>query len=195
MKRGTTIVMCMLGVAACGGEEKPAQSPMATTTTTSTTETTASPQPVTPAPMATTPSPSSTMGNDMSPPRTYTPDTTGTPGALDQSGTTGTTGATGLPGPTTTIPSSDADKDGKKNVTPTDQGGGSDRNITASIRRTLVADKSLSATAKNVKIVTSGGKVTLRGNVKSDDEKSAIESAAKATPGVTDVDNKLDVKK
>ena len=76
-----------------------------------------------------------------------------------------------------------------------DQGGGSDRTITASIRRAVVGEKGLSFAAKNVKIITTGGKVTLRGTVKSDDEKATIESKAKATPGVTSVDNQLDVKK
>ena len=49
--------------------------------------------------------------------------------------------------------------------------------------------------AKNVKILTVSGKVTLRGPVKSDAERSAVESKAKAAPGVTEVDNQLEVKK
>ena len=77
-----------------------------------------------------------------------------------------------------------------------DQGGSqTERSITASIRKGVVADKSLSFTAKNVKIITTGSKVTLRGPVKSDQERSAIETRAKQTPGVTEVDNQLEVKK
>jgi len=108
------------------------------------------------------------------------------PGATGTTGTMGTTDATGLPAPTP--PQSPA-------VTPTDLGAASDRTITTAIRRSMVDDKTLVAAAKNVKIVTIGGKVTLRGTVKSDDEKAAIEAKAKATPGVSSVDNQLDVKK
>jgi hypothetical protein len=87
------------------------------------------------------------------------------------------------------------DRDRHGALTPMDQGGGNDRDITAAIRRAVVADKALSFTAKNVKIITVGGKVTLRGPVKSDEEKSSIEQKAKAAPGVADVDNQLEVKK
>ena len=59
----------------------------------------------------------------------------------------------------------------------------------------MVNEKGLSFDAKNVKIVTTGGKVTLKGVVKTEDEKTTIESKAKATPGVTSVDNQLTVKK
>ena len=54
--------------------------------------------------------------------------------------------------------------------------------ITAAIRE-RGGDKSLSFTAKNVKIITVGGKVTLRGPVKSDEEKSAIEAKAQGSAG------------
>jgi len=68
-----------------------------------------------------------------------------------------------------------------------------DRQITASIRRAVVADKSLSTNAHNVKIVTSNGMVTLRGPVKSDQEKAAIEAKAKQVAGVQSVNNQLEV--
>jgi osmotically-inducible protein OsmY len=80
-------------------------------------------------------------------------------------------------------------------VTPLDQGESqSDRDATQFIRKAVMADDSLSFTAKNVKIITAGGKVTLRGPVNSARERSAIESAAKRAPGVTSVDNQLEVK-
>jgi len=69
----------------------------------------------------------------------------------------------------------------------------SDRQITASIRRAVVADKSLSTDAHNVKIITSSGMVTLRGPVKSAEEKAAVEAKAKQVAGVTSVDNQLEV--
>jgi hypothetical protein len=81
-------------------------------------------------------------------------------------------------------------------LTPMEQGGSqAERNITASIRRGVVSDKALSFTAKNVKIITTGSKVTLRGPVKNDQERSAIETRAKQTPGVTEVENQLELKK
>jgi hyperosmotically inducible protein len=68
-----------------------------------------------------------------------------------------------------------------------------DRQITATVRQALVADDSLSMNARNVKIITSGGTVTLRGSVKSIQEKATIASIAKQVPGVTRVDNLLEV--
>ena len=56
-------------------------------------------------------------------------------------------------------------------------------------------DGSLSFTAKNVKIITINGKVTLRGPVKTDQERAAIEAAAKQVAGATQVDNQIEVKK
>jgi hyperosmotically inducible protein len=69
----------------------------------------------------------------------------------------------------------------------------SDRNITRQIRKALVADKSLSTYAHNVKIITTNGTVTLRGPVRTEDERSSIESKAKAIAGVNDVKNELTV--
>jgi BON domain len=48
--------------------------------------------------------------------------------------------------------------------------------------------------ANNVKIITNGAKVVLRGPVKSAQERASIEAKARATAGVTDVDNQLEVK-
>ena len=80
-------------------------------------------------------------------------------------------------------------------LTPTDQGGSdADRNTTRQIRRAIMQDDKLSSNAKNVKIITVNGKVTLRGPVNSDQEKAAIMDAAQkvASPGA--VDNQLEVK-
>jgi osmotically-inducible protein OsmY len=80
--------------------------------------------------------------------------------------------------------------------TPMDQGNGaSDVKITQQIRQAVMADGSLSFTAKNVKIITQNGKVTLRGAVKTDQERSAIEASARKVAGDTNVDNQLEVKK
>jgi hyperosmotically inducible protein len=68
-----------------------------------------------------------------------------------------------------------------------------DRTITQNIRQAVTADDSLSTNAKNVKIVTNDGVVTLRGPVKSEKEKAQIESKAKQIAGVKRVDNQLEI--
>jgi osmotically-inducible protein OsmY len=81
-------------------------------------------------------------------------------------------------------------------LTPGDQANGEgDLKITQRIRQAVMADDSLSFSAKNVKIITVGGKVTLRGPVKSDAERAAIEAAAKSVAGAGQVDNQIEVKK
>ena len=48
--------------------------------------------------------------------------------------------------------------------------------------------------SKDVQVSAAGGVVTLKGTVKNEEEKSRIDSAAKAVPGVTKVENQLEVK-
>jgi hyperosmotically inducible protein len=62
----------------------------------------------------------------------------------------------------------------------------SDRALTAKIRRSIMADKSLSTYAHNIKIISQNGTVTLKGPVKSDDEKSAVVAKAVAVAGSAD---------
>jgi osmotically-inducible protein OsmY len=77
-----------------------------------------------------------------------------------------------------------------------DQGNsGTETKITAAVRQAMMSDKSLSFTAKNVKVITVGSRVTLRGPVKSEQERASIEALAKRTAGVSEVDNQLEVKK
>ncbi len=79
-------------------------------------------------------------------------------------------------------------------VTPTDQQENeTDLRISQSIRQAVVNDDSLSFNAKNIKIVTSGAVVTLRGPVKSEEEKQAIEAKARQVAGVTRVDNQIQI--
>ncbi len=70
----------------------------------------------------------------------------------------------------------------------------SDRDITQQIRRAIMKDKSLSTYAHNVKIITQDGQVTLKGPVRSDDEKTAIEAKATEIAGQNKVSNELEVK-
>lgn len=70
----------------------------------------------------------------------------------------------------------------------------SDRDMMKKIRHDVVADKSLSSYGHNVKIIASGGKVTLKGPVHNDQEKQAIEEHARKYAGDGNVDNQLTVK-
>lgn len=80
-------------------------------------------------------------------------------------------------------------------LTPMDQRNNqTDLDITQRIRQAVMADDSLSFTAKNVKIITQNGKVTLRGPVGTAQERAAIEAAARKVAGAQ-VDNQIEVKK
>jgi osmotically-inducible protein OsmY len=79
-------------------------------------------------------------------------------------------------------------------VTPGDQGENEvDRTITQKIRQGMMKKDGLSMTARNVKIITSGAVVTLRGPVKSAQEKSDIAAIARSTEGVKRVDDQIEI--
>lgn len=59
----------------------------------------------------------------------------------------------------------------------------SDRELARQIRKSLMNDKSLSTYAHNVKIIAQNGMVTLKGPVRSYDEKRAIEAKAAEVAG------------
>lgn len=69
----------------------------------------------------------------------------------------------------------------------------SDRAITQNIRKSIMADKNLSAYAHNIKIITQNGKVSLRGPVRSEQEKSNVESKAAAVAGQENVSSQIEV--
>lgn len=69
-----------------------------------------------------------------------------------------------------------------------------DREIMQQIRRNVVDDKTLSIYAHNVKIIASKGKVTLKGPVHTDAERSNIEAKAVAVAGAGNVTNEITVK-
>jgi len=69
-----------------------------------------------------------------------------------------------------------------------------DTKITANVRRAIVKDSSLTMTAKNVKVITAGGVVTLRGPVKSAEEKQKIEELATSAANGAKIDNQLEIK-
>lgn len=70
----------------------------------------------------------------------------------------------------------------------------SDRELTKQIRQSIMKDKSLSTYAHNVKIVAQNGQVTLKGPVRSEDEKRAIETKAAQVAGQDKVSSELNVK-
>src|SRR4051794_11937701 len=96
----------------------------------------------------------------------------------------------------------DADNTGKNvrdrsdaALTPGDQGNNdSDRQMTRQLRRALSTNDQFSTDAKNIKIITVNGKMTLRGPVKSAQEKQAVETAAQSVAGKGTVDDQLEVK-
>jgi len=68
-----------------------------------------------------------------------------------------------------------------------------DRAITQKIRKALHDDSALSTYAHNIKIITQDGKVTLRGPVRSEEEKASIEAKAVAVAGPGNVTNQLEI--
>jgi lipid-binding SYLF domain-containing protein len=71
--------------------------------------------------------------------------------------------------------------------------GKSDLRLTASIRRSIVADDSLSTYAHNVKIVVQNGVATLKGPVRTAEEKAAIEAKAAAVVGQDHVVDQIEI--
>ena len=70
----------------------------------------------------------------------------------------------------------------------------SDRDITQQIRQSIMKDKSLSTYAHNVKVITQNGQVTLKGPVRSEDEKKTVEAKATEVAGDNKVTSELDIK-
>lgn len=85
------------------------------------------------------------------------------------------------------------DKSGATQTPQKQTNADNDRKVLADVRRAVVGDKTLSTAAHNVKIITLNGVVTLRGPVRSSEEKVKIEKLAQQVAGVTSVENQLDV--
>lgn len=81
-----------------------------------------------------------------------------------------------------------------KTLTPMDQKNNqADLNITQEIRQALMKDE-FSMDAKNIKIITRNGAVTLRGPVKTVAELERINTLVEAMPQIKSIDNQLQVK-
>ena len=69
-----------------------------------------------------------------------------------------------------------------------------DRDLARKIRKSLADDKSLSTYAHNIKVIARGGAVMLKGPVRSEEEKAAIEAKAVEVAGAANVKNEMTVK-
>ena len=68
-----------------------------------------------------------------------------------------------------------------------------DLDLTQKIRQAIVADKSLTTYAHNIKVITRGGHVTLKGPVHTAEEKSSVEAKATEIAGAGNVTNQISV--
>lgn len=79
-------------------------------------------------------------------------------------------------------------------LTPLDQSNNeADTKITQAIRKSIVKND-FSMDAKNIKIITQNGEVTLRGPVNNKGEAEKIAALAKSVPGIKTLNNQLEVK-
>lgn len=69
-----------------------------------------------------------------------------------------------------------------------------DRDVMQKIRKSIMDDKSLSTYAHNVKVIAQHGQVTLKGPVRSEEEKKTIEQKAADVAGAGNVSNQLTIK-
>jgi hyperosmotically inducible periplasmic protein len=86
------------------------------------------------------------------------------------------------------------DRSGETKTSGDQSNSSEDTKISADIRSAIVKDSSLTMAAKNVKIITTGGIVTLRGPVNSAEEKTKIEQLASAAANGARIDNQLEIK-
>jgi osmotically-inducible protein OsmY len=88
------------------------------------------------------------------------------------------------------------ERDRTKTAPTADQGkdNASDRDLMQRIRQSVMSDKSLSTYAHNVKIIAQHGKVTLKGPVRSEEEKKTLARMAEDVAGSGNVVNEITVK-
>jgi hyperosmotically inducible protein len=68
-----------------------------------------------------------------------------------------------------------------------------DRELAQKIRKAIHEDKNLSTYAHNIKVIAQDGKVTLRGPVRSEEEKNNLQAKAVAVAGDGNVTNQLEI--
>jgi hyperosmotically inducible periplasmic protein len=86
------------------------------------------------------------------------------------------------------------DRSGETKTSGDQSNSSADLKTTQAIRQALMKDDELSTTAKNIKVITANDQVTLRGPVKTAQEKARIDQLAKSAAGGAKIDNQLDVK-
>ena len=96
--------------------------------------------------------------------------------------------------PATTAPDNSANNKRHTNTADKQSNAPADREAARKIRQSVIADKNLSTYAHNVKIIVQDGSVTLKGPVRSEEEKSAVEAKAAAVAGEGKVTSELTVK-
>jgi osmotically-inducible protein OsmY len=85
------------------------------------------------------------------------------------------------------------DRDSSRQTADQQKENPSDRDITQQIRKAVMNDKSLSSYSHNVKIISENGTVTLKGPVRSEEEKQALAGKAAEVVGADKVTNQLEV--
>jgi hyperosmotically inducible periplasmic protein len=86
------------------------------------------------------------------------------------------------------------DRSGETRTSGDQSNSSADLKVTQAIRQALMKDGELSTTAKNIKITTANGQVTLRGPVKTAQEKAKVDQIARSAAGGAQIDDQLDVK-
>ena len=86
------------------------------------------------------------------------------------------------------------DRSGETKTSGDRSNSSADLKVTQAIRRALMKDRELSTIAKNIKVVTANGQVTLRGPVKTVQEKTKVDQIARSAAGGARIDDQLEVK-
>jgi hyperosmotically inducible protein len=86
------------------------------------------------------------------------------------------------------------DRSGETKTSGDQSNSSADLKITQAIRQALMKDRELSTTAKNIKVITASGQVTLRGPVKTAQEKAKVDQIARSEARGAQIDDQLDVK-
>jgi hyperosmotically inducible periplasmic protein len=85
------------------------------------------------------------------------------------------------------------DRSGETKTSGDQSNSSADLKTTQAIRQALMRDPALSATAKNIKVITANGQVTLRGPVKTAKEKAKIGQLAKSAAGGAQIEDQLEI--
>jgi hyperosmotically inducible protein len=85
------------------------------------------------------------------------------------------------------------DRSGETKTSGDQSNSSADLKTTQAIRQALMKDSELSTTAKNIKVITANGHVTLRGPVKTAQEKAKIDQLAKSAAGGAQIEDQLEV--